>query len=122
MVRENRFLIQGYDIVVFDCDSTLTAVEGIDLLAQKSGKYEQISVLTEQAMNGRINFEDVFSRRLDAIKPHRTDLEWLGQQYIEHRIRGTENVVRNLLNLGKKVYIVRYKVGKLGYERDKPAS
>ena len=29
---------QGYDIIVFDCDSTLSAVEGIDLLAKKHGK------------------------------------------------------------------------------------
>ena len=36
--------------VIFDCDSTLTTVEGIDALAKSAGKGWRVSVLTEAAM------------------------------------------------------------------------
>lgn len=107
MIRKNRkFLPTGYDIVVFDCDSTLTEIEGIDLLARRLGKEKEVKVLTKRAMEGKINFEDIFPIRLDLIKPKRKDLEWLGEQYIKHQVRDAKSVIRKLQVMGKKVYIV----------------
>ncbi len=43
-----------YATVVFDCDSTLAAMEGIEELAQGAGA-EEIRALTRAAMDGAIN-------------------------------------------------------------------
>lgn len=104
--KKRNFLPTGYDIVVFDCDSTLTEIEGIDLLAKRLGKEKEVKVLTKRAMEGKINFEDIFPTRLNLIKPKREDLEWLGEQYIKHRVKDSKSVIQKLQELGKKVYIV----------------
>ena len=32
----------GFDFVFFDCDSTLSSIEGIDELARQKGKFNQV--------------------------------------------------------------------------------
>ena len=44
-----------YRHVIFDCDSTLTKVEGIDILAEAAGKGDEVRRLTDAAMNGEID-------------------------------------------------------------------
>ena len=63
-----------YRHVFFDCDSTLTAVEGIDVLAQNAGKGWRIKVLTDAAMNGELDLEQVYGKRLAAIRPTRSQV------------------------------------------------
>ena len=53
-----------YEHVFFDCDSTLTAVEGIDVLAESAGKGQRVAVLTQAAMDGHVDLEDVYEKRL----------------------------------------------------------
>ena len=38
--------------VCFDCDSTLSRLEGIDELASRYGRKDEVALLTEAAMNG----------------------------------------------------------------------
>ena len=40
----------GFRLIFFDCDSTLTAIEGIDELARLKGQYDHIAALTRRAM------------------------------------------------------------------------
>lgn len=70
-------------LVVFDFDSTLSAIEGIDELARAAGPevFAQVEDLTRQAMEGRIPLEDVFRRRLDMIRPSRAQIESLADHY-----------------------------------------
>ena len=49
----------GFQRVIFDCDMTLAAVEGIDELARLKGQAEYIADLTRQAMDGIIPLEEV---------------------------------------------------------------
>ena len=94
------------DIVIFDCDSTLSAVEGIDELAQRAGVYEQLAPLTTAAMEGKIKLDEIYKRRLDAIRPGRTEIEWLAQHYLENLVPGADTVVNKLQLAGKQVHIV----------------
>lgn len=73
-------------LICFDCDSTLSSIEGIDELARLRGPevFARIQAMTEDAMNGRIPIESVFERRLDAIRPGRQDAVAVGRSYIEH--------------------------------------
>ncbi len=57
-------------LIVFDCDSTLSSIEGIDELARVKGQsiFEQVAELTHAAMNGVVPLDEVFTRRL-AYRP-----------------------------------------------------
>lgn len=75
----------GMKLIFFDCDSTLSAIEGIDELARVRGPqvFAEVEAMTNAAMNGKIAVEEVFARRLAIIKPRRTDVDVVGRQYIE---------------------------------------
>lgn len=90
----------------FDCDSTLSAVEGIDLLARRANLAEQIVPLTKAAMEGRLPLEQVYARRLELIRPTREDVTWLGTQYVEQRAAGAAETVAALHALGWQVHII----------------
>jgi phosphoserine phosphatase len=92
--------------IIFDCDSTLVSIEGIDELARNKGVEAQIIPLTEKAMNGEIDPEDVFKKRLEIIKPTKKELLELGNLYITHLLPGTKEIIRMLKNQGINIYIV----------------
>lgn len=106
MKKKRGFSSRGYDIVVFDCDSTLTKDEGIDLLAKLKGVEKEVKILTHKAMNGEAPIDWVFPKRLSLIRPSKKDLTWLGQQYIKHQIKDAKETIKLLKKLSKKVYIV----------------
>lgn len=72
-------------LIIFDCDSTLSAIEGIDELARLRGPqvYAEVEAQTREAMEGRISVESVFGRRLAIIRPRRDDLAAIARRYIE---------------------------------------
>ena len=72
-------------IIAFDCDSTLSAIEGIDELGRSRGPavFAQIEAMTHDAMNGRLPVEAVFGRRLEIIQPRRADADAVGRRYVE---------------------------------------
>jgi phosphoserine phosphatase len=73
-------------LLCFDCDSTLSAIEGVDELARLHGPgvYAEVEAQTVAAMEGRIAVEAVFGRRLAIIRPTRADAEAIGRLYLEH--------------------------------------
>ena len=72
-------------LIAFDCDSTLSAIEGIDELGRSRGPavFAEVEAMTNAAMNGQLAVEAVFGRRLEIIRPWREDAEAVGQRYIE---------------------------------------
>jgi phosphoserine phosphatase len=90
--------------VVFDCDSTLTAVEGIEELAREH--QAEVASLTELAMRGLIPLEEVYGRRLELIRPSRARVEWVGQRYIEAVVPGARDTVLRLQQAGAEVQIL----------------
>ncbi len=90
--------------VIFDCDSTLSALEGIEELA--TAHREEIRRLTALAMDGALPLEDVYARRLELVRPDRAAVEHLGARYIERLVPGAERVVRELQRAGVAVWIV----------------
>ncbi|MDP2860802.1 MAG: HAD-IB family phosphatase [bacterium] len=104
--RDRKPLAAGYDIIVFDCDSTLTGIDGTDELAGLKGKKKEISVITKKTMEGKIRLEDVFAKRLEMIKPVKKDFVWLGGQYIKYALPDAKNTIRLLKKQGKKIFIV----------------
>lgn len=92
-----------YDHIVFDCDSTLSTLEGIDELA---GDHPEVVRLTDEAMSGRVPMEAVYGRRLEILKPSLEELEAVGQRYIETALPGARELIAAIRKLGKRVSIV----------------
>lgn len=90
--------------VVFDCDSTLSAIEGIDELA--IAHREEIGRLTDAAMRGEVPLEDVYGRRLALVKPTREAVDALGALYVERLVPDAREVVAALQAEGIDVRIV----------------
>lgn len=95
---------RGFASVVFDCDSTLAAIEGIDELAGELAG--QVRALTEEAMEGWIPLEEVYGRRLELIRPSRERVEALSRAYLDALVPDARETVAALLFLGKAVRVV----------------
>ena len=72
-------------LIIFDCDSTLSSIEGIDELARLAGDstFQEVEELTNAAMNGDVPLDEVFARRLSIISPSQEQVKVVAQQYIE---------------------------------------
>ena len=92
-----------YRLVVFDVDSTLVTIEGIDVLAEGNG---DVTRLTEAAMNGEIPLEEVYARRLQMIRPTRAAVDALAQRYLESIVNGAEETMGRLQRAGVIVHLV----------------
>ncbi len=95
-----------YEHVFFDCDSTLTAVEGIDVLADTVGKRHRVEVLTKAAMDGALDLEEVYAKRLRTLRPTRQQILDIRRSYKRHIVEDAAHVVTALQSLGHKVYII----------------
>ncbi|MBZ0290323.1 MAG: HAD-IB family phosphatase [Anaerolineae bacterium] len=96
----------SFDLIFFDCDSTLSAIEGIDELARFKGKEWRVGVLTEKAMNGDLDLAEVYGKRLQAIRPTRGQLKAIEERYWETIVPDTEAVIAALRFLGKQIFVV----------------
>ncbi|MFP8968600.1 phosphoserine phosphatase SerB [Pokkaliibacter sp. CJK22405] len=92
-------------LACFDMDSTLIQAEVIDELAKEAGIGEQVAAITEEAMQGKIDFRESFTRRMALLKG--LDLEVLDAVY--HRIRlmdGAEELFAGLSSRGVRTAIL----------------
>lgn len=80
--------------VVFDCDSTLSTIEGIEELAVDNRV--EVESLTEAAMRGAVPLEEVYGRRLALIRPSRAEIERLGERYVATAVEDAAEVVSAL--------------------------
>jgi phosphoserine phosphatase len=96
--------MSGFASVVFDCDSTLVAVEGINEL---SGPFRaEIQALTDAAMDGGVPLDQAFGRRLAIIRPTQAQVEQVGMMYVRTLMPHARETVAALRWLGKTVRIV----------------
>lgn len=96
----------SFDVICFDCDSTLSKIEGIDELAKRVGLGDELAELTNAAMNGDVALEAIYAKRLNLIKPSRADIEWLSTLYISELVDGVEVVFKQLAQHNKSVHII----------------
>jgi phosphoserine phosphatase len=96
----------SHPIVIFDCDSTLSTIEGIDELARISGSEDEIAVLTKQAMEGDLPLESVYGYRLGVANPSQTQVNEIAGLYRDTLVPGAKQVIEALQALGSEVFIV----------------
>lgn len=93
-----------FQTVVFDCDSTLSAVEGIDTLA--GDDRDEVRALTDSAMAGGVPLEEIYGRRLALIRPSRSAVEALTGLYIDAVVDDAGAAIAALRARGVAVRII----------------
>ena len=95
-------------LLLFDCDSTLSAIEGIDELGRLRGPevFKAVEDMTTKAMDGSTPMESIFAKRLDMIKPTLKELESIGQKYIQQVEPTAADTIKKLKAAGWTVIIV----------------
>jgi phosphoserine phosphatase len=94
------------DDIFFDCDSTLSSIEGIDELARMKGVERQIVELTNAAMDGHIPLQEIYAERLRLLSPKRADMRAIEEAYKQSVVPDSREVIDALQQLGKRVSIV----------------
>lgn len=95
--------MKRFHTILFDCDSTLTSLEGIDRLG---GGHPELADLTAAAMAGRIPLESVYRERLELVRPGRDAVARLAADYLEHAVEDAGEVIGALARAGCDVHVV----------------
>ncbi len=87
-----------FNSIIFDVDSTLSGLEGIDWLAAQRGPEVAAwsAGLTEKAMQGEIPIEAVYSERMRMVKPTLSEIQELGKVYVEKMATGAVETIAEL--------------------------
>ena len=104
-VEQSGLARRAKRIVLLDMDSTLIQQEVIDLLADKCGVGDKVSVITESAMRGELDFAASLNARVKLLAG--ADVEIL--QSVKAGITltpGARTLIRTLHKLGHKVGVV----------------
>src|SRR5665213_233972 len=92
--------------VIFDCDGTLSAIEGIDELAATNEVGHAVQAMTAEAMGGSGLNPTLYHERLQLVHPKQEQIHWLGHHYKAHQVAEADVVIDILQRLHKSVYIV----------------
>lgn len=95
-----------FDSVVFDVDSTLVTIEGLDFLADLKGKGSTLKELTIKAMNGNLSFRKSMEIKMEAISPSREDIVAMGKAYIKNITPGVKETISVLKKSGLMVWVL----------------
>ncbi len=96
----------GYDYIFFDCDSTLSTIEGIDELARLKGKFDEVKALTDAAMDGEVYLDSVYDRRLEMLAPTHEEVAGIEELYRQTVVPDAADVIDALRAAGKEIFIV----------------
>jgi phosphoserine phosphatase len=94
------------DAVIFDCDGTLTRLEGIDVLAEHNGVGHEVTELTAHAMSSTGVNPDMYQARLNMVKPTNEQVHALGLEYFANRVDDIAEVIQILKRLKKTLFII----------------
>lgn len=106
MATQNWQLEAPVSAVVFDCDGTLSALEGVDELARNNGVCEKVAAMTATAMGVSGLTPEIYQARLDLIYPRREQVIALGHHYFKHQVPDAERVINILHRMNKSIYVV----------------
>ena len=104
-VQEAGLDRRGQHLVVMDVDSTVIQDEVIDLLAQEAGVMDQVSLITERAMAGELDFSASLRARVALL----AGLPETALDTVRQRVTltpGARTLCRTLKHLGYRVCLV----------------
>jgi phosphoserine phosphatase len=100
--------LNRFSTVVFDVDSTLSGIEGIDWLAERRGAEvaATVAALTARAMEGEAELQSVYGKRLELVRPSREDVSALGEAYVSAITPQAKAVISELQSKHVGVHLV----------------
>ena len=101
-------MLPKFKTVVFDVDSTLAAIEGIDWLAVLRGPEvaKHSEELTARAMAGELPIEAVYTTRLERIRPTAQELMRLADAYQQAVEPGARELIGELQQARVHVHLL----------------
>lgn len=106
MITRNWQLESPVTAIVFDCDGTLSTIEGIDVLADHNGAGGVVSELTAEAMGKTGINPSLYQKRLELVSPSYEQVLHLGDEYYANRIDYADEIIRIFKRLNKSIYII----------------
>ncbi len=97
---------QPFQVVSFDCDATLSHLEGINVLATQNGVGSEVAALTQKAMRETGLCPSLYRERLELVRPSSQQMLELGGLYFDERTPNACLVIALLQSLGKRVYVL----------------
>jgi len=94
------------DAIIFDCDGTLSHIEGINDLAAMSGHADRIRNLTEVAMGQTGIQPDIYAERLSLVQPKKEQIRLAGENYIQHVTEDVPEIIKLYQRHGKQIFVV----------------
>lgn len=94
------------DTFFFDCDGTLSLIEGINVLATMNGVAEQVHQITERCMGKTGMTPNDYHLRLAYVQPTQKQVNELAECYKQHIAPGARELIQLLHHLNKKIYII----------------
>lgn len=98
--------LKKIEAYIFDCDGTLSSIEGITELARLNGCEDQVGALTEMAMSQQGITPELYAQRLELVKPTMTQCQHIGDLYIQSITPDIKSVIQALQSLNKSIYII----------------
>ncbi len=104
-IVQNNVFRYNKRLIIFDMDSTLIQTEVIEELAKLAGSHEEVKKITDQAMEGEIDFSESLKKRVKTLKG--LEKEKLTQLCDKIPLTdGVEEVIKTVKSLGFKVGII----------------
>ena len=92
--------------VVFDCDGTLSTIEGIDELAKQNHAGREVQELTNVAMSQTGIDTELYRKRLQLVLPSQEQVDNLGLTYYANCSPDAAAVIACFQRLNKEIYIM----------------
>ncbi len=94
------------EVVSFDCDATLSTIEGIDWMARETGHGPAVEALTYVAMRERGVNASLYRDRLELVRPSAQLVERLVEAYCENVTPDAQAVIDALKAAGKTLCVL----------------
>ena len=95
-----------FSAIVFDCDGTLSTLEGVDELAKMNNVGEQVALITDRAMSISGLNPQVYQTRLNLINPRYEQVLQLGKHYFNNQVPNAKAIIQLLQKMDKSIYLV----------------
>lgn len=99
-------LTDPINAIIFDCDGTLSKIEGIDELATSNNTSHIVQELTQEAMGKTGMNVGIYNKRLEIVNPTQEKILALGENYIKNHSPDAKEVIAIFKALNKPVYII----------------
>jgi phosphoserine phosphatase len=106
MLTPSWQLTDPIDAIIFDCDGTLSKIEGIDELALSNNVSDIVQKLTQDAMGKSGMNAQLYSKRLELANPTQDRITEIGKAYIQNPTPDILEIIAAFKSLNKPVYIV----------------